>query len=412
MVETAGCWFVSLLALALAPRDWLPRQKRRVQVAALLLAAACPFTAVYVTTVLTEALALALGTVMAWCAARAVADGHEPAGKAPWRGRRWWLGAGLAGGALTLVRPEGAVVMAGIGLALVIITGWRLRRAGVGLGRAAVRVAAAGAMLTLGFLVFDGSWTLRNALVFGDFQPLNPRSLSMPGGYQFTGYNQWLRTWLNDPKYIGPFFFDLDRARISIDQLPNEAIGSSQERTIVSGLFALYNDGMPAPTATPPASDRPPAGLTPDLDQRFGLLARERIARYPIRYYVVLPVERLIGIWAGPHAQYYPFDGDLLPLTDLDTRTNQHNWLPLFALLVLLWTLFGVAGGAAMLAHPSARAALLLLLLVNLPRLALVGSMENPEPRYTVELFPFLSALGGVAMGWLWPQRNNSAADA
>lgn len=44
----------------------------------------------------------------------------------------------------------------------------------------------------------------------------------------------------------------------------------------------------------------------------------------------------------------------------------------------------------------------IILVMLVVPRLALLGSMENPEPRYLVELFPFLSALGGAAIGSLW----------
>jgi hypothetical protein len=32
-------------------------------------------------------------------------------------------------------------------------------------------------------------------------------------------------------------------------------------------------------------------------------------------------------------------------------------------------------------------------------RLGFFSTLENPEPRYTVEIFPFLSILGGVAIG-------------
>jgi len=31
-------------------------------------------------------------------------------------------------------------------------------------------------------------------------------------------------------------------------------------------------------------------------------------------------------------------------------------------------------------------------------RLILFSSMENPEPRYLVEFFPFLAVLGGIAI--------------
>jgi hypothetical protein len=46
----------------------------------------------------------------------------------------------------------------------------------------------------------------------------------------------------------------------------------------------------------------------------------------------------------------------------------------------------------------AARRWLLLVLLAIGLRLILFSSIENPEPRYLVEFFPFLSVLGGIAI--------------
>jgi hypothetical protein len=59
---------------------------------------------------------------------------------------------------------------------------------------------------------------------------------------------------------------------------------------------------------------------------------------------------------------------------------------------------FGVAGAARLVSEPASQFGLVLLAMLVVPRLVLLGTMENPEPRFMVELFPFLSALGGVAM--------------
>jgi len=37
-------------------------------------------------------------------------------------------------------------------------------------------------------------------------------------------------------------------------------------------------------------------------------------------------------------------------------------------------------------------------LLIIFLRLAFFATLENPEPRYAVEFFPFLSILGGIAI--------------
>jgi hypothetical protein len=406
VIETATCWSVACLALVLVPSAWPQKRRCRVQCAALGLAAVCPFTAIYVTTVLTEVLAIALGTTIAWFAMRALredtSDGHRQAGggRGAWA---WWFAAGLVGGALTIVRPEGGLLTAGAGATMVLAAVWQWRRRGSrSAARAAARVVRYGVLLVLGFLVCDGPWIIRNAKLFGVFQPIAPPTVAMPKDFVTTGYARWLRTWVNEPRYVGPFEFDQDRARFSIDQLPPWAFDSPEERQLVAELFSRYNDGEPGRRDARPGSANEPVGITPELDARFETLAWDRIRRHPIRYYVSLPAERVFWMWAGPHSQYYPFNGDLVPLASLDRDMRQHIWLPIFALLTLAWTVAGVAGAVRLVSEPASRFGLVLLVMLVVPRLALLGSMENPEPRYMVELFPFLSALGGVMIGSVW----------
>ena len=89
-----------------------------------------------------------------------------------------------------------------------------------------------------------------------------------------------------------------------------------------------------------------------------------------------------------------------MPLEDLDYEHHQHIWLPLFAGLTAIYTLLGLAG--AWLLWDSrqfaARRWLLLVSLAIVLRLILFSSLENPEPRYLVEFFPFLAVLGGIAI--------------
>jgi len=401
VIETATCWIVGCLALALVPAAWPQKRRRRVQCAALGLAAVCPFTAIYVATELTEVLAIALGTAVAWFAMRALReDSGDGQGQAGGRGRAWawWLAAGLAGGALTIVRPEGGLLTAGAGATMVLAAVWQWRAHQPGSARVAARVARCGVPLVLGFLVCDGPWIIRNAAVFGVFQPIAPRTAAMPDEFVALGYGRWLRTWVNEPKYVEPFEFDQDLARFSIDQVPPRAFGSPEERRLVADLFTRYNNGEPGRSASTRRLPNEPAGMTPELDARFESLARDRIRRHPVRYYVTLPVERLFRMWASPHAQFYPFEGDLFPLAKLDRGTRQHIWLPIFALLTLAWSVCGAAGAARLLSEPASRFGLVLLAMLVVPRLVLLGTMENPEPRFTVELFPFLSALGGIAL--------------
>jgi hypothetical protein len=155
--------------------------------------------------------------------------------------------------------------------------------------------------------------------------------------------------------------------------------------------------------------------MTPGIDAGFGQIARERIARHPFRYYVWLPLKRAHTMWFDTHSQYWPFEGTLLPLEDLDYGHYQQIWLPLFAALTAIYTLLGLAGGWVLWISrkAAARRWLLLVSLAVVLRLILFASMENPEPRYLVEFFPFLAVLGGIALAkvpiFIRPQMNTDS---
>jgi hypothetical protein len=53
----------------------------------------------------------------------------------------------------------------------------------------------------------------------------------------------------------------------------------------------------------------------------------------------------------------------------------------------------------------------LLVTLLIFIRLAFFSTIENPEPRYTVEFFPFLAILGGLAISRLVRLRHRRIAD-
>ena len=113
-----------------------------------------------------------------------------------------------------------------------------------------------------------------------------------------------------------------------------------------------------------------------------------------------MPLKRARSLWFDTHSQYYPFEGDLLPLSDLDYDIHQQYWLPLFAGLTFIYSLLGIAGGW-FLWHTRefvARQWLLLASLMIFLRLGFFATLENPEPRYVVEIFPFLCILGGIAI--------------
>jgi hypothetical protein len=153
-------------------------------------------------------------------------------------------------------------------------------------------------------------------------------------------------------------------------------------------------------TEEPQTEEPASVEMTPEIDAGFAQVARERIARHPFRFYFWLPVKRARTMWFVTHSQYWPFEGELLPLEDLDHEHHQQFWLPLFAGLTALYTLLGLAGGWLLWSSRQfeSRKWLLLTALGIILRLILFSSVENPEPRYLVEFFPFLAILGGLAI--------------
>ncbi len=482
LLDAASCALIACLAFI-----WQPLAARKWHAAALALAliAVCPFVAIYTATILTETLTTFLVLALVLLATLALKA------ESWWAQLLWWACAGLCGGALTIVRPDGGLFVAGVGLTLVIVRlcgardgsnsdamsrdvsdGEVLRQQQQSRARLFMRrvlnTLACGAVLTLVTASFLVPWTLRNERVFHLFQPLAPVYANMPDEFVARGYFRWVRTWIDDERDIEPLLWTLDDKPIKIEQVPDKAFDTPDERERVAALLNAYNHPPPDASDDQAGEEKPgesdgdnadngdsadntdeadetdkqedqtdnkadesgadeskngadnsssdatdegqaqleadaaaqPVQMTPEIDAGFAQIADERISRAPVRYYCWLPVKRAAALWFDTHTQYYRFSGELFPLDDLDTDERQQYWLPLFAALVWIYTLLGVAG-AVMLWRWRRLGTwrwLLLTLLLIVPRLAFMSTLENPEPRYVVELFALLPLLGGVAL--------------
>jgi hypothetical protein len=434
VTDTLACGVVGFIAY-IWEAD--PKRKRLAGSFALALAALCPFTAIYVATILTETPTIFLAVTMLLSASFA------------FQAKSWrrsvvlWLTTGVIGSLAVLFRPDSGLFVASIGLTLVGATASRIyKHRALGLERAMHRVVPQGGGLVLvfalGFSLVLVPWTIRNYRVFHVFQPLAPAHAEMPGEFVPRGYLKWVRTWIEDQRDVGPALWSLDEHAIKLSDFPQQAFASRAEQETVAALLDKYNHPVDSQESETTAesqtdentnSDQPgdeaesssateeeegneaddqntDAGeqnveMTPEIDAGFELLARSRIANRPLRYYVVLPLKRALNLWFDTHSQYYPFDGELFPLSDLDHDLNQQFWLPLFCILTGLYTFLGILGGWALWISRSAAARrwLLLAALLMLTRVVFFSTLENPEPRYVVEIFPFISILGGIALG-------------
>src|SRR5262249_1483820 len=156
-VDTLTCGLVAALVAVWCPRAWSRSRRVHATLVALGLAAVCPFVAIYVTTILTETLATALGVLvllLASLAVRRAGGADEFGGVLPsWipSTRTLWVMAGFVGGAMTLVRPESGLYVAAVGL-LLVVTSWRAAgRIGLNFRAWMRRVVAQGLALSIGF---------------------------------------------------------------------------------------------------------------------------------------------------------------------------------------------------------------------------------------------------------------------
>src|SRR5262249_1393362 len=157
----------------------------------------------------------------------------------------WWIVAGLIGGVNVLFRPDSGLFVASVGVTLAIAGFWRFKNF--------KRTVASGALFSLVFVLVLVPWTIRNARFFHLFQPLARVHGELPGEFVPGGYFLWLRTWLDDERYVSPFLWSLDTDPITMDDVPPHAFDSPDEKTRVAALLDRYNhpNGSTTPQPSP-----------------------------------------------------------------------------------------------------------------------------------------------------------------
>lgn len=365
VVDLASCWAIAALAAEFAPAE----KRSRVRAIAFALACLCPFTANYTALPLTETLAIA---TTAWALLFAVRT---------LRAQRWRDT--IAGGASSaygiLLRPDNGIVVAVICTAMLMIG---FRRKQMPLMRAAVLIGLI-AILPL------TPWTIRNWKVFHIIQPLAPRYANQPEEFVPRGFNQWVKTWIADYASVEEVYWRIDDSTDTpeIELLPSRAFDDADQRARTAAIFAaVYDAGT----------------VTADIDTRFGDLARERIARHRFRYYVVLPAMRIADMWLRPRIEMLPLERRWW-----EWEEPNESWIAAaMGSLNLLLVVTGMIGAWLCRRSPAA----LMLVAFVIARSLFIGSLENPEPRYTLQMFPVVLAFAGVALDAIAAGRTSGTA--
>ena len=355
----------------------------RAAQAAFLLAALCPFLANYAAAALTETLETFFTALAFHLALRGLGVGETvpPASVS----RRWvWLGCGLSIGGAILLRPDGGILLAAIGGYLLWLLARSLRaQQGEALPkpRFAPRprfeprmIIAAGLLIAVGAAAPLIPWTLRNLHTMHRFQPLAPRYATDADDVPMNGFNRWTKTWIADYVSVQEIYWSVPGAEVDITKLPLRAFDSPQQRESTSAILADYNRDH---------------DMTPELDARFAALAADRIHAAPLRYYVWLPAVRIADMWLRPRTELFPSDPRWWEFND------DHRWLAVslgFGLVNLLYVVMAIAGWLRAREFFGIGLFVLFLLL----RSAFLGSLENPEPRYTLECYPVVIVLASA----------------
>ena len=376
LADLATCFLIADMARRLF--------SHRAAQAAFLLAAVCPFLVNYCTCPLTETLEIFFTALATDLALRGLHIGGTNS-----RPRLVWLGCGLAIGGAILLRPDGGILLAAIGVYLF----WLLvRSAAVPGGSSAgmLRLRSGQALPTVplkptnlilaGVLVATAAlaplipWTLRNLHTLHRFEPLAPRYATDSDELVMVGFNRWVKTWMADYVSVQEIYWPVPGSALDVTKLPNRAFDSPKQGMDTAQLFDEYNGGH---------------DVSPELDARFGVLAAERIRSAPLRYYVWLPALRIADMWLRPRTELFPSDPRWWEFND-DAR-----WLTVSLAFGVINLAYAAAAALGLIRSRATFGIGLFVLFLALRSLFL-GTLENPEPRYTLEGYPALIVMASA----------------
>ena len=354
LFDLGSCFLVADLARRLFDK---PAAK-----AAFMLSAVCPFLANYSAAALTETLEIFF-TVLALDLACSGFTSFSP--QANSKSTAVWIGCGLSVAACILLRPDGGILLAAVAGFLFLL----FLKAILGQKSETLRllpILRSAIILVVSALAPLVPWTLRNLHTVHRFQPLAPRYANDSDEPVMVGFNRWTKTWIADYVSVEEIYWNVPGSEINVKQLPRRAFDSEQQRLETASLFADYNRDH---------------DVSPELDARFAELASARIHSAPFRYYLWLPAVRIADMWLRPRTELLPSDPRWWEFNDA------RGWLAVSILFGLVNLAYGVAALAGLLRWSEGyRVGLLALFLAM--RSLFLGTLENPEPRYTLECYP------------------------
>jgi len=231
-------------------------------------------------------------------------------------------------------------------------------------------------------------WTIRNAHTMHVFQPLAPRYASDPGEAIPSGFYRWFRTWGIEFADTSSAYWNYPDDPINIADLPNRAFDSQEQYARTAEIINDANQH---------------SDLSPEIEDRFAALAKERIAEDPLRYWIELPIARVANMLLRPRTENMAID-----LRWWQYREHRADTLfsTVYAALNLAYIIAGIFGfrrawrDSSSPTRSPTRSSTRIILATGaayiLLRCAMLLTIDNSEPRYTLEFFPILTLLAAA----------------
>ena len=186
-------------------------------------------------------------------------------------------------------------------------------------------------------------------------------------------------------------YWNYDGSTIDIADLPDRAFDSNAQYATTATLLADYNQ-----TENP----------SPSFDARFNAIALERIHANPLRYYVALPVARLVNMIFRPRTELLPIPAQWWKFAARDRHKDE------FALAYATLNLVFIALAAVTVWRRQSwreHDSLIWVMLATIAmRCALLLTLDNSEDRYTLEFYPVLIVLAAATVSRLTSARRAS----
>jgi 4-amino-4-deoxy-L-arabinose transferase-like glycosyltransferase len=320
-----------------------------------------PYTANFVSQPLAETPTLLTLSLSLYFALRALRSGLL----------RHWIGCGTVCALTVVLRPDGGIILVAIAAFLI----WRWVRTLKSFRRDVLPPLVVLALCTAVLLM---PWTVRNWRVFHVVQPLAPANATDPGESYDRGFVDWTKTWLVEFDSVYEIAWNVPGDTIDANLLPSRAFDSPQEHEHTLDLIARYNENQQ---------------IDEELDQEFANLARERRRMHPVRYYVLLPVGRVVDMWLRPRTDTFP----------IEVRWWEYWRVPTETAFSVLYAGIGVVFlGLACVGWLRTRRLqpyIGLFTFYIVIRTVFLLSASTSEPRYTIEAWPMVLVLAALATG-------------